>query len=310
MELKPLSSKALQINLADYRVDVTIDPKYRVIQEVMSRYFGLQKALDIFLKEICHPYKNWQFIVHEARTFSLGYFYDLRADPKGPDAVKLYIEIGLEAIEKAKETDVKTDAYHTLFLLLQKCIQESRDELKRFLPVIEYAFDRISQFPPDIFSLICRSYYQLNRLAGIFLQNAPVETDFRSVNSVLVNYFQYTFSYWLSEDDPGEWFLNEIREPLPAEISVLLEFLSHVQIKTFQTRLRDIVRRDDSGSPATLKELLELPGYGKFVSVYQDLPEKIFKAINDEKLKHHYKIIFLFHTMNISGLSNIREETL
>lgn len=310
MELKPLSSKALQINLADYRVDVTIDPKYRVIQDVMSRYFGLQKSLDIFLKEICHPYKNWQFIVHEARTFSLGYFYDLRTDPKGPDAVKLYIELGLEAIGKAKETDVKTDAYHTLFLLLQKCIEESGDELKRFLPAIKYGFDRINQFPADIFSLISRSYYQLNRLAGIFLENAPAETDFRSVNSVLINHFQYTFSYWLSEDDPGEWFLSEIRGTVPAEISALFEFLSHAQIKTCQTRLQGIARRNDIGSPATLKELLELPGYGKFVSVYQELPEKIFKAINNEKLKHHYKMIFLFHTMNISGLSNIHEETL
>ncbi len=53
-----------------------------------------------------------------------------------------------------------------------------------------------------------------------------------------------------------------------------------------------------------------LPGYGNFVSVYQDLPEKIFNAIPDEKLKHHYKMIFLFHTMNIAGLSTIHEDTL
>ncbi len=296
--------------MADYRVDVTIDPKYCVIQEVMSKYFGLQKELDIFLKENCHPYKNWQFIVHETRTFSLGYFYDLRTEPRGPEAVKLYIEIALEAIEKAKETDVKTDAYNTVFLLLQKCIQESGEELKRFLPVIEYGFDRISQFPPDLFALIARSYYQLNRLAENFLKNTPEETDFRTVNSLLVNYFQYTFSYWLSEKDPGEWFAGEIPHNVPAEIAVLFGPLSHVQIKTRQTRLWGIAGRKDNGSRDTLKDLLELPGYGNFVSAYQDLPEKIFNAIPDEKLKHHYKMIFLFHMMNMAGLSNIHEETL
>ncbi len=84
MDAKPKTSRALEVNLADYRVDVTIDPKYRVIQEVMSRYFGLQKSLDTFLKELCHPYKNWQFIVHEARTFSLGHFYDLKNRSEGP----------------------------------------------------------------------------------------------------------------------------------------------------------------------------------------------------------------------------------
>lgn len=305
-----MSSKALQVNLVDYRVEVTIDPKYRVMQEIMSKYFGLQKTMAIFLKEICHPYKNWQFIVHEARTFSLGYFYDLRADPRGPEAVKLYIEIALEAFEKAKETDVKTDAFHTLFLLLQKCIQESGEGLERFLPVIEYGFDRINQFPPDMFSLIARSYYQLNRLAQSFLQNAPMETDFRTVNSLLFNYFQFTFSYWLSETDPGEWFASEIPDTIPAEICVFFEPLSHAEIKNCQKRLWGIAGRKDNGSSATLKDLLELPGYGNFVSLYQDLPEKIFNAIPDEKLKHHYKMIFLFHTMNTAGLSNIHEETL
>jgi pyruvate,orthophosphate dikinase len=125
-----------------------------------------------------------------------------------------------------------------------------------------------------------------------------------------MNYLQYTFSYWLSEKDPGEWFASEIPDSIPAEISVLFEPLSHVRIKTCQTRLGDIAGRNDIGSPATLQELLELPGYGNFVSVYQDLPGKIFNAIPDEKLKHHYKMIFLFHTMNIAGLSNIHEETL
>jgi pyruvate,orthophosphate dikinase len=137
-----------------------------------------------------------------------------------------------------------------------------------------------------------------------------MDTDFRTVNSLLANYLRYTFSYWLSENDPGEWFSSEIRDTIPEKISVLFEPLSHEQIKTCQGRLREIVRGNDNGSPATLKELLELPGYGKFVSLYQDLPEKIFNAIPDERLRHHYKIIFLFHAMNIAGLSNIHEETL
>ncbi len=305
-----MSSRALQINLADYRVDVTIDPKYHVIQEVMSRFFGLQKSLDTFLKEICHPYKNWQFIVHEARTFSLGYFYDLKADPKGPEAVKLYIEIALEAIEKAKEAEVKADAFHNLYLLLQKCIKDSGEELKSFMPVIEYGFDRLNTFPPGLLSLIAGSYYQVNRLAESFLQAAPDGTDFRAVNSLLIRYFEYTFSYWLSENDPGEWFASEIPDAIPEEIADLFKPISHARIKACQARLRSIVNGNDGSSAAALKELLELPGYRNFVELYHGLPEKIFNAIPDEKLKRHYELIFLFHTMNIAGLSGIHEEAL
>ena len=133
--MKAKSSRALQVNLEDYRVDVTIAPKYRVILDVMSRYDGLQKVLNTFLEELCHPRKNWQFIVNEARTYSLGYFYDLKTHPDGPEAFKIYLEIAIEAIEEAGEPEVKTDAFHILYLLILRFIQESGPELDRFLPV-------------------------------------------------------------------------------------------------------------------------------------------------------------------------------
>ncbi len=277
--MKAKSSKALEINLADYRVDVTVDPKYHVIKDVMSKYYGLQKVLDTFLEELCHPYKNWQFIVNEARTYSLGYFYDLKAHTKGPEAVRLYVEISLEPIENATKTEVKTDAFH-------------------------------NKLSKENISLVTRSYYQLNRLAEAFLNNVPPGTDFQAVNSLLNSYFKYTFSYWLSENDPQEWFERETAQELPVEISELFEPISHSRIKAYQMQLHEIISKKNENLQDILKRLLELPGYGEFVSLYNSLQDKLFKSVDDEKLKHQYKLIFLFHIMNISGLSNIHEETL
>ena len=106
LSMKEISSKALEVNIAEYRVDVTVDPRYNVIQKVMSKYEGLNKPLNTFLEELCHPRRNWQFIVNKARTFSLGYFYDLNTHPKGPDAVKLYVEIAVEAIKNARRANM------------------------------------------------------------------------------------------------------------------------------------------------------------------------------------------------------------
>ena len=39
-------SKALEVNLADTRVDVAIDPSYAVVLEVMSEYYGLTEGVD------------------------------------------------------------------------------------------------------------------------------------------------------------------------------------------------------------------------------------------------------------------------
>jgi len=80
--LLKIKSKALEVNLADYHVDVAIDEKYAVLQQVMSKYFGLMEGVNIFLKELSHPYKNWRFIVGEARRYSLEYFHLLRNQQK------------------------------------------------------------------------------------------------------------------------------------------------------------------------------------------------------------------------------------
>ncbi len=62
-----IQSKALEVNLASYHIEVTIDSKYLVLQDVMSGYYGIMEGLNTFLTELSHPHKNWQFIVKEAR---------------------------------------------------------------------------------------------------------------------------------------------------------------------------------------------------------------------------------------------------
>jgi pyruvate,orthophosphate dikinase len=49
-----VKSKALEINLADYHVDVAIDGKYATLQEVMSKYYGLMEGLNTFDGRVEH----------------------------------------------------------------------------------------------------------------------------------------------------------------------------------------------------------------------------------------------------------------
>ncbi len=225
--MKEISSKALEANIAEFSVYVTIDRKYNVIQEVMSRYDGLQKPLNTFLEELCHPRRNWQFIVNEYKTFSLGYFYDLKTHSKGPEAVKVYIEIAIDAIKQSGVPTVKTSSYNNLYLLLQKFIKESGSELVRFQDVINHGFVMIMELEKDNLSLVAESYYQLNRIAEAYLENASEKADFGPLNSLLKVYYEYTYSYWLAEHDPLEWFQDEIKEPLTGETAGLFIPISH-----------------------------------------------------------------------------------
>jgi len=178
-----IKSKALEVNLADYHVDVAIDEKYAVLQEVMSKYYGLMEGLNTFLKELSHPYKNWRFIVMEARKYSLEYFHLLKNHPGGPRAAQLLIEILSGATEDCKDEDVKGDAVDNTLLFLQKIASDSGPYFEQFKPVIDASFDQIRNFSDDHFSLFVNSYYAINRLAGVFL-NTPLPM-FRTQFSVV-----------------------------------------------------------------------------------------------------------------------------
>jgi len=136
-----MPSKALEVNIAVSRVDVTIDQRYEVLQEVLGGYYGLKKGVQTFLEELCHPYKNWEFIVKEARAYSLNYFNELKTHPKGPEAARLYVDIFLQAIDSSRNKAVKRNAVDNLLVFIQKLIKDLGSDLFRFLSVLDYAFE-------------------------------------------------------------------------------------------------------------------------------------------------------------------------
>jgi pyruvate,orthophosphate dikinase len=102
----------------------------------------------------------------------------------------------------------------------------------------------------------------------------------------------------------------ELPDSVSDEVSDLFNPISHLKISELQKNLHNVEIRNGISSSGTLRALLELPGYGDITDIYSALPEKLYNVAEDEKLKHKYKFIFLCHTINISGLSSIHENTL
>jgi len=307
-----IKSKALEVNLADYHVDVAIDEKYTVLQEVMSKYYGLIEGLNTFLKELSHPYKNWRFIVTEMRRYALEYFHLLKNHPGGPQAAGLLIEILFDAIEDCKDEDVRGDAVDNALLFLQKIVSDSGPHFEQFQPVVDASFDQIRNFSDDHFSLFMNSYYAINRLAGIFLSKAPEScNDFKALNLLLIKYYGYTYRYWLNEVDPQAWFEKEAFE-IGAKINFedIFSPISHRQLNDWQSRLEICTHDKQVGSKENSTRLLELPGFGQMVDAYRQIPRKIMKKNGKDGRSHHLKLIFLFHIMNLAELYLIHEETL
>ena len=312
-----IKSKALEINLADYHVDVAIDKKYFVLQEIMSGYYGLMEGLNTFLKELSHPYKNWKFILKEARGYCLDYFYLLKDHPRGCNAAAVYLNIFINALESESEIKVRKDAVDNLLLYITKIVRESGPGIERFMPVVDNSFNRIRNFDQDNFFLFITSFYRIKKIAeDLYAYSDKLNINFDALNLLLIKYYTKTYSYWLSEEDILIWFHKEAGDIGNIEkTKPILNDISHNQINQWKTKLENIIRSEnfdfaEQKNINLLKRLIELPGYKQIVEIYRQIPQRLLELGKKEGLGNQWKVIFLFYTMNISGLGMIHEDVL
>ncbi|MEZ4525607.1 MAG: PEP/pyruvate-binding domain-containing protein [Desulfobacterales bacterium] len=310
-------SNALKVNTKDYYVDVEPHPKYTLIREVMSKYYGLTEGVLIFLKELNHPRKNDRFIANEARGYCLNYFHLIRNHAEGPAAAALFADIFADLLQSPEE-EVRRDAADNFLLFLQKMIRECGPEhIGRFMPVLNSAFRTIRNLDDDNFFLFVKSYYRLEKTAEDLISYLPeISPDFTELNSLLRKYCRRTCSYWLSEADPLPWFEKEVDKiENRDQLADIFSPISHTRIKELEQKLDRIADSPSASLDETqdlhqLRLLLELPGYSRIADLYREIPRKLLEAGKDKTRGSRWKVIFLFHIMNISGLSLIHEETL
>ncbi|MBW2095479.1 MAG: pyruvate, phosphate dikinase, partial [Deltaproteobacteria bacterium] len=302
---------ALEVNIACTRVDVTIDPKYEILLRVMDKYPGALDGLETFLREVCHPYKNWAFIVKGARNYSLNYFHVLKNHPQGPRAAYAYITLFLEAVKDAKEQDIREGAADNLLLFLIKIVKEADRSLERFLPVLQDAFQHMRQCSDDVFPLFVTSFYELNKL-GALLSSVPFsEGLLQPMTELLERYYQYTYTYWLAQEDPKEWFVNEIEDHIDGgRLGELFKDISHDYLERCLEEVGTGCSAVKGDGRARIPCLLALPGYRSIVAGYQDIPRKLQALGGEEGAGEAWKLVFLLHIMEIEGLSGIHEEVL
>ena len=120
-----LKSTALEINLRTSRREVVLDPKYDTLRRITAKYYGLLENLDVLLNEICHPLKNWAFVISETRRFALGNFYIFKDHPLGPHGVRLLIDVFLDGVDQGRTLGLKAESMDNLLAYLQLIISES-----------------------------------------------------------------------------------------------------------------------------------------------------------------------------------------
>ena len=313
-----MKSKALEVNLSDTRVDISIDVKYQQLLEIFDGYVGILNRMEIFLKELSHPYKNWKFIVNEARHFSLHYFYLYKSHEKGAAALAIFSDIFLTAFEDSPERSVQSAASDNLMLLLHHMAKESEDRLPFFSGLMEKAVNRILRYEDTAFFFFVTSYYQPDKLArllldqstahGIKAEDSPWKA---SINRLLFRFYKTAFAYWLEQDDPVAWMQENIDEwRINPALEQVFYQISHARITTWMQQLEHLRRNRDDRSFALTEELVGLTGFRAFVNVFKTVGRQILQNCTDETYGRHLKLTFLFYAIHVPGLSMIHKDCL
>ena len=307
-----IKSKALEANLASTHVDVTIDARYECIQAVMSRYFGLMEGVNTFLRELSHPYRNWQFIVGEARGYALDYFHLFQSHPRGVEAAEAMIGIFSEVIEADVDEDVRTDAVDNLLLYLQQIVGDSHDRLPDFLPALNTAFDWIQDCPDDRFFLFVKSFYPIKRILRLLRdRGSSALTDYAVLNRLLIRTCKVTYDFWCEVKDPWDCFQAAAGQiPDPEPVRACFSEISHDVLHALKDHLHQIESLPETDAPLVFDQLLALTDFSTIVERYRKMPQMLLQAGDDGGRGKQWKVIFLFHIMSISGLNLIHEEVL
>ncbi|PIE62259.1 MAG: pyruvate, phosphate dikinase [Desulfobacter postgatei] len=308
-----MKSKALEVNLSDTRANVTIDERYSLLLNFFKGYVGIVNRLEIFLKELSHPYRNWSFIVNESRHFSFQHFHLYTTEPDGPKVLALLCDIFNSAFESVSDCEIKSNAADNLMQILHYIAKSGTQGLDLFNGTLIHEIERILAFQDcDFFFFVC-SYYQPDTLVKLITQNnaLPDDPNLRIVlNKFLIRFFDVSFAFWLCQDDPVVWMKNNIDEwRAGPDILTLLEPVSRQRIKKEQQTLMQIKAMPPDDMNA-LSALLELTGHRAHVKRYRQIPRQMFSFAPEKIYGKYVKLTFLFYIIHSPGLSFIHREAL
>ena len=129
-------SRALEINLERTKAIVEIPEKYRVLMDMMQGHYGILRRLEDLLIELNHPFVNWDYVLTQVKSLSIGDFYDFNRHENGLEALRLLSDIYMSTIFTSRDENVQDSAVRYLFEFLNTMLGKSQDKLDRNLELI------------------------------------------------------------------------------------------------------------------------------------------------------------------------------
>ena len=299
-------SSALKVNLERTAAEVQIPPQYAPLLAIVQDHYGLQKKTRELLTELNHPYVNWEFVLKELKTISIGDFYIYNSHPEGLAALSILLSIYFDILKSSASEDIKDSAIHYLFDYADAVILQSNEMLER----------NLSLFPPfiDAFLALAEGESALFKKCSSYLKRilrAIAEKDVRlttpAFDTLLYKMFRTTYAFWLGQPDPALWLIAERRADEPPDESAYLELirpLAHHRFRQLMLDLEALCPREGDPPGARMKDFLALPDYFSIIDGYLHVADALEKS-EAYSGRHLVKLDFLFGVMSAPGLRDI-----
>ena len=328
-KIKNIESDALTANLLETAEEVVIDPELMLLLDVVTRYKGLHNTLETLLYEICHPYRNWNILIPQLRSFVLKNSNYYMRHEKGPEAFTLFAGLFVQAMEDSeRNSKLLSQIIESQVAWVAKMVSLcSVDDLSRYQAAFNNYFTSLlalddGQSP--IMMHIVQGQHPMKKLATsllAFASQGADEFDYRPMASLMQAILKRNYDYWLREDDPLPWFLD--RCGVLCEDFHSAQLFSAISHEAMGLNKKAVMNIDIEAAPVSaLQDILDLPAHVDIVRLYKEIPARLAQADEAElgksseqglplnRFAENQKLLFLFRIMDTKGLYLIHEETL
>ncbi|MCF6290292.1 MAG: phosphoenolpyruvate synthase [Desulfobacterales bacterium] len=321
-----IESDALRVNLEETATrEVTIDPCFRVLSEIVGRFRGIRKGIDELLYESSHPFRNWTIIIPRLRSFVLKNISHYLPHQRGPEAFTRFTALFFTALAESQRNNTLLGQTMEALLAYVDKLTGLLDPagLARYEQALAGCFVRLHGLDEKTFMFMVQGHHPMKAIAFRLLEIAKQQPDtttydFLPLARLMQRVLTLNYQYWLSEKDTMAWFEEACGTMCEGwEAGKLFNAISHRRIRGHLERLQEVAVEKDPA--AALGRLLTMPSHVDFVRLYKEITGKLGESNKGpattgsapaDRFAENRKLLFLFRIMETSGLALIHEETL
>ena len=134
VEVNNFTSSALQVNLERTAATVEIPDVYERLLAVVQSHYGVQKRTRELLIELNHPFVNWEYVLTQLKTLSIGDFYEINGHPDGFAALSTILDIYFSVVTSGSGEEIREKGLRFLFDFIDALVGKGSDSLTRNTP--------------------------------------------------------------------------------------------------------------------------------------------------------------------------------